>query len=157
MKSSTLLAIGAFAAIGAYSAHAAEPVNTGYFGNVAIKGYDVVAYFQDGEPILGKEEFTHNWLGADWRFSSAEHLEAFKEDPISYSPQYGGYCAGEVGFGDVTDGVTANIDPEAWKIVDGKLYLFYDKEFAEYFSTNTEELTARAENNWPDVRKRITR
>jgi len=72
------------------TAWAEEPINTDPQG-LAIKGYDPVAYFTQGKPLKGSEEFTYQWMGAQWRFASAEHLDLFKSNPEKYAPQYGGY------------------------------------------------------------------
>src|SRR6478735_12012048 len=116
-----VLAIATIA--GAVSGLANDSVNTGYFGGVAIMGYDTVAYFTDGKAVKGSEEFAYEWLGTPWHFASKKHQEMFMSEPVKYAPQYGGYCAGEVANGSVT----VNTDPEAFKIIDGKLYLTYDK------------------------------
>ncbi|MDJ0956016.1 MAG: YHS domain-containing (seleno)protein [Arenicellales bacterium] len=100
-------------------------VNTGYFGNVAIKGYDPVAYFTEGKPMEGTEDHAIKWLGAKWRFATAEHKEMFAASPVKYAPQYGGHCATGMA---IHGGLTKDIDPEAWAIIDGKLYLNYSKE-----------------------------
>ena len=97
-------------------------VNTGYFGNVAIKGYDPVAYFTLREPTRGSESYALEWLAATWYFSSDEHRKLFSDNPVKYAPQYGGYCSDGVAYGDLT----TNIDPSAWRIIDGKLYLNSD-------------------------------
>ena len=115
------------------AAQAAEPINTfgeggGFFSEpkrtgVAIRGYDPVAYFLDGKPVPGKDEFTSEWMGAKWKFASQDHLDKFKAEPAKYAPQYGGYCA----YG-VANGKAVKIEPEQWTIVDGKLYLNYDAD-----------------------------
>src|SRR3954453_22177461 len=117
-----LVSAAAFAAatIGAGSVFANDSVNTGYFGGVAIMGYDTVAYFTDGKAVKGSEEYSYEWLGTPWHFASKEHQEMFMSEPAKYAPQYGGYCAGEVAD---SGSVTVNVDPEAFKIIDGKLYL----------------------------------
>lgn len=71
-------------------AWAIEPINTDTQG-LAIRGYDPVAYFTQGKPLRGSEELTYQWMGAEWRFVSAEHLDLFKSNPERYAPQYGGY------------------------------------------------------------------
>src|SRR5262249_11101959 len=71
-------------------------VDTGYFGGVAIMGYDPVAYFTDGHAVKGSEKFSYDWLGTPWHFANEQHREMFKSDPTKYAPQYGGYCVGEV-------------------------------------------------------------
>ena len=124
-----------------------DSVNTGYFGGVAIMGYDTVAYFTDGKATKGSEKFSYEWLGTPWYFANAEHRDMFISEPIKYAPQYGGYCAGEVALGSVT----VNTDPEAFKIIDGKLYLIYDKGSAESFAANAEADVPKADANWPKV------
>jgi YHS domain-containing protein len=128
-----------------------ESVNTGYFGGVAIMGYDPVAYFTDNRAVKGSEEYSYDWLGTPWHFASRAHQDMFKRDPIKYAPQYGGYCAGEVAAGSVT----TDIDPEAFKIINGKLYLIYDKLHADEFAANASEAVAKADANWPIVKARL--
>lgn len=130
----------------------AGEVNTGYFGNVAIKGYDPVAYFTEKKAVKGKKTFSHDWLGATWQFSTERHKLLFSENPIQYAPQYGGHCADGVAYGDLT----RNIDPEAWRIIEGKLYLNYDPGSA----AELEELDGQMEKsvkNWPKIRARLLR
>ena len=91
---------------------AKDAVNTKGFGNsAAIKGYDTVAYFTESKPVKGSEEFTTQWHGATWQFSSKENLELFKANPDKYAPQYGGYCAWAMADG---NGRTAGIDSDVW-------------------------------------------
>ena len=72
------------------AAWAAKPVNADTQG-LAIMGYDPVAYFTQGKSLKGMKEFTYQWMGAEWRFASAEHLDLFRANPEEYAPQYGGY------------------------------------------------------------------
>jgi YHS domain-containing protein len=131
---------------------AGNAVNTGLFGGVAIMGYDTVAYFTEGRPMKGSEEFAYEWLGTPWYFANAKHRDMFANDPAKYAPQYGGYCALGVGF----DHAAENIDPErAWRIIDGKLYFVYDPTYVEELDGPArDELLANAEANWPSVRAR---
>lgn len=145
LGAAALVAIAAVASAG--SACADDSVNTGYFGGVAIMGYDAVAYFTDGKAVKGSEEFTYDWLGTPWHFASKKHLEMFMSEPVKYAPQYGGYCAAEV----VGGGVTINVDPEAFKIIDGKLYLIYDVGNADHFAAHAAENIPKADANWPKV------
>ncbi len=149
------LAGGMLVAVAALTgpAQAGSTVNTGYFGGVAIMGYDTVAYFTDGRPMKGTKEFAYDWLGTPWYFANAEHRQLFVDDPVRYAPQYGGYCVGEVAF----NGITINIDPEAWRIIDGKLYLSYDRDFAAELEAHPEKYLAQAEANWPGVKARLER
>jgi YHS domain-containing protein len=125
---------------------AEEVVNTGYFGDVAIKGYDPVAYFTQNEAVKGSEEFSYRWLGATWQFASAENRDLFAREPVKYAPQYGGLCADGVSFGTVT----TNIDPKAWRIIEGKLYLAYDPGAADGFEKNATKV-ASSQKYWPEV------
>ncbi len=126
-------------------ARAEKPVNASVFG-VAIKGYDPVAYFTDAKPVKGGTDFTFDWNGATWRFASAAHRDTFKAAPEKYAPQYGGYCAWAV-----SEGRTAGIDPAAWKIVNGKLYLNYSLEVQKKWEADIPGHIARAEVNWPKL------
>ena len=129
-----------------------DSVNTGYFGGVAIMGYDPVAYFTEGKAVKGSEQFSYEWLGTPWHFSSVKHQEMFMNEPDKYAPQYGGYCAPEVA---VTGTATINIDPEAFKIIDGKLYLVYDQGSAAFFEENAKKLVPQANDNWHKVQAKL--
>ncbi len=123
------LSIGVAALFAGTAVSAAPPVNTlkgGVFGgraNVAILGYDPVAYFTDGRPLKGEPAFVFEWMGAKWQFASQSHLDLFKADPEKYAPQYGGYCA----YG-VSQDQLVGIEPDKFKVLGGKLYLNYDAE-----------------------------
>ena len=112
----------AFVAVAAMSAatgaFAADIDMNADANDVAISGYDPVAYFSDSEATKGSAEYTATYKNAIYHFSSAENRDLFRADPGAYAPQYGGYCA----FG-VTMEKKFDVDPEAWKIVDNKLYL----------------------------------
>ena len=141
-----VIALAVFAALighGAASA-AEERINTGYFGNVAIKSYDPVAYFTMSKAVKGSKEFSYDWLGATWYFASKEHRQQFADEPIRYAPQYGGYCAIGVAYGELVP----SIDPEAWFIADGKLYLQYSKPLDRDFRADRTILLSNAEANW---------
>jgi YHS domain-containing protein len=125
------------------SALAVDPVNETFLG-VAVKGTDVVAYFTDGRAVPGEREHAFEWRGATWRFASAEHRDLFVADPEKYAPQYGGYCAYAV-----SQGATAPIDPEAWKIVDGRLYLNLDRDIQQIWEQDVPGYIAKADANWP--------
>ncbi|MEM7548287.1 MAG: YHS domain-containing (seleno)protein [Bacteroidota bacterium] len=112
----------------------------------AIKGYDPVSYFTESKPVKGKKNITYKWKDANWYFASKKNLDAFKTDPEAYAPQYGGYCAYAV-----SEGYTAKIEPEAWKIVDGKLYLNYDLDVKKIWEADEADRIKKAEANWPSV------
>ncbi len=126
---------------------AEKPVNTTFTG-VAIKGYDPVAYFTAGKPMKGSSDFAYEWNGAEWRFASEGNRDAFKADPVKYAPQFGGYCAWAV-----SRGYTAGIDPDAWKIVNSRLYLNYSTKVQAQWSEDIPGNVAKAEENWPKILK----
>jgi len=127
---------------------AKDPINKTFLGNKAIKGYDPVVYFTDGKPVEGKKEFAHEWMDAKWYFATAANRDLFKADPEKYAPRYGGYCAYAVAMGK-----TADIDPNAWKIVDGKLYLNYNQEIQAKWLEDVPGYIQKADMNWPGVVK----
>ena len=108
-----------------------------------IKGYDPVAYFTESKPVKGKRGITYKWKDADWYFASKQNRETFEANPEAYAPQFGGYCAYAVSEGELEE-----IDPIAWKIVNGKLYLNYDLETKEDWEAEQEERIENAEANW---------
>jgi len=139
------LAAAALVAASGVSAETPRPINTlGSADGLAIRGYDPVAYFSDGGPRLGKPEFTVRHGGANWRFASAEHKALFEADPNRYMPAYGGFCA----YG-ASRGYLVKIEPEAWSIVAGRLYLNYDLGVRETWLGRTKTYIARANGNWP--------
>lgn len=115
-------------------------------GELAVHGYDVVAYATDGAAVRGRSEYEFRWRGAVWRFASAAHRDQFEQQPERYAPQFGGYCAWAV-----SRGYTADIDPEAWKIVDGKLYLNYSKRVQRMWEQDIARNIAKGLANWPGV------
>lgn len=148
----SLLCAGVAAAslllFGTGGSHAGDGVNTGYFGNVAILGYDPVAYFTDGRATMGSPNISRKWLGATWYFASVQHRDAFVSEPVRYAPQFGGFCTGGMSVKEAS----ANLDPEAFRIVDGKLFLFSGKEgLEEDFDANPAPVIAKAEAEWPAV------
>lgn len=114
---------------------------------LAIYGYDPVAYFTEGKPVEGRAEFTAVHDGATWRFASAAHRDRFIADPAAYAPQYGGCCA----FG-VAGDYKVKVDPAAWRIVDGKLYLNYDTRVQRRWVADIPGYIAKAAANWPGLR-----
>ena len=131
-------------------AASAGEYNTGYFGNVAIRGYDPVAYFTERRAVMGAENISHEWFGANWQFASEKHKKMFSQNPVKYAPQYGGLCADGVAYGEFT----VNIDPEAWRIIEGKLYLNYNEGSAEEIE-QVEGQIDKANENWPRIRSQM--
>ena len=139
-----VLCLGLFACSGSQnSATSVMVTENGY----AIGGYDPVAYFTDGTAQQGKAEFSHQWKGAEWLFTSAQHKALFTANPDQYAPQYGGWCA----YG-VTGGYAAETDPEnAWTIYDGKLYLNFDEGVSEDWATDIPGNLKKSEAAWPSL------
>jgi len=152
MRITTILAhlfrTGALAAMAA-SLYAGQvnPIRTDRKG-IAIDGYDPVAYFTDNKPVRGSTAFSYKWMDATYLFSSADHRDHFAAEPQKYVPQYGGYCAYAV-----SQGHTASIDPEAWRIVDGKLYLNYSKGVQKKWAADTADYIQQADRNWPTLHR----
>ena len=138
------LALGAVAAVTVpVVARAAVFTDDG----LAVKGYDPVAYFTDGKPVRGDEAFSTEHGGATYRFASQANLDAFSADPERYLPQYGGYCAWAV-----AQGYKAPIVPEAWSVVDGKLYLNASLGVQSRWQRDIPGFIQKADENWPNVR-----
>ena len=142
----------AFAALAvmAFSASTAlarsSEIYTGTFSSLAVGGYDTVGYFRQNKPVLGKAEFSTEYKGATWRFSSKENLDAFKANPTAYAPQFGGYCAWAVAHN-----YTASGDPQVWSVVQGKLYLNYDRDVQAQWSKDVPRYIADGNKNWPSA------
>jgi YHS domain-containing protein len=114
---------------------------------VAIQGYDPVAYFKQNKAVKGKNDLTASYLGVVYKFSSAANKDVFVKSPSAYEPQFGGWCAYAMG----SNGEKVEINPETFKIVDGKLYLFYNAFFnntLKSWNKDEQNLKGKAENNW---------
>jgi len=142
------LIVGLLLAAGVHPVAAADRINTTRLGKVAIKGYDPVAYFDAGQPTKGLRDFEYEWHGASWRFASAEHRDRFRGAPERYAPQYGGFCAWAV-----SEGYVADINPKAWKIVGGKLYLNFSLKIQAKWVLDLERHIQRADRNWVELRQ----
>jgi len=115
-------------------------------GDIAIKGYDSVAYFKAGKALQGSEAFTLDWHGMTWRFSSKENRDLFAASPEKFAPQYDGYCAWAL-----TESRKAITDPEVWKIVGGKLYLNCSQAAYEKWSKDIPGNIKKADKIWLEM------
>jgi YHS domain-containing protein len=113
---------------------------------VAVQGYDVVAYFTGNAAVKGSAQLAHAWNGVEWRFASPEHRDAFVKDPARYAPAFGGYCA----YG-VSRGYAVDIDPEAFAVVDGTLYLNYSRSVQRTWNEDRSGYIAKARQRWPEI------
>lgn len=113
----------------------------------AIRGYDPVAYFKQNKPVKGSKSLHTTWQGAEWHFSNQANLLAFQADPEKYAPQYGGYCA----YG-VSQGYTPEIDPAAYKVLNGKLYLNLSPLVLKKWKKDIPTYVRDADQNWPELK-----
>jgi YHS domain-containing protein len=134
--------------IGSFGSAAAQKINTSVTG-LAIDGYDPVAYFTEQKPVKGSSEFTFEFGGAKYRFASAANRDLFVKDPAKYAPQYGAYCAYAV-----SKGYTADTDPLAWKIVDGRLFLNYDASAQKKWEEDVPGNIKKGDANWPALSRK---
>lgn len=130
-----------------------DPVNA---EGVAIGGYDVIAYFEEGKAIKGDQKYAQQFNSVTYYFSSKENQKLFEAAPQNYLPQYDGYCALAVSYGK-----KISVDPQTFKLTDGKLYLFYNGKTShgvinslETWNKNEEKLLKKANSLWPEVKKR---
>lgn len=137
-------ALFAFALVAATPAFAADPI---YLKDgLALSGYDAVAYFTQARAVKGSPSFEHTWSGVRWRFASAADRDAFAASPEKYAPQFGGYCS----YG-VSRGLAVPGDPEAWKIVGGRLYLNFDKRVRAAWEKELPGVIDVGRSHWPAV------
>jgi YHS domain-containing protein len=115
---------------------------------IALHGFDPVAYFTQNKAVKGEAEFTAQYKGVTYEFASKEDQATFQANPAKYVPQYGGFCAFAV-----SKGVKADIDPHAFAINDGKLYVNYSEKALQAYQGDVKGNTQNANHNWPDVAK----
>lgn len=120
----------------------AGPINVDGNG-VAIQGYDPVAYFTDGKPMQGTDEFTSKHEGAIYKFASADHKAMFDAEPAKFTPQYGGYCA----YG-LAQGSKASVEVDKFTVVDGKLYLNFNGDIQNRWAKDISGYVSKADKNW---------
>jgi YHS domain-containing protein len=116
-------------------------------GGKAIRGYDAVAFFTEGKPVMGADSLSYIWKEATWLFSSRENLERFKALPEKYAPQYGGYCA----YG-VAGNHKSPTKVETSTILDDKLYFNYNTKVKELWSKDQPGYIQKANENWPELK-----
>ena len=131
-----------------FAAFAGDATNIDGRG-IAIHGHDPVAYFVEGKPVIGKPEHKATVGAATYWFASEANLQTFKADPSKYEPQYGGYCA----YG-VAQGYKPDIDPAAFRIVDGKLYLNLSPAVQKRWQEDVPGFISRANQNWSALKNK---
>lgn len=141
----TIFLGAALLCLAALTTRADEPVNT-TADSVAIQGYDPVAYFTEARAMKGDPEIDYEWQGARWQFATPAHRALFAENPERYAPRYGGFCSGAM-----TVGRKAPIDPEAWVIIEDKLYLAFSTDAIDRFAANAETTIPAADGHWQEL------
>ncbi len=116
---------------------------------LALKGYDAVAYFTQQKAVKGSKAFSYQWNGQEWHFSSADNLRIFKSAPHKFAPQYEGFCAYAVAKGKKAPG-----DPEAWAVVDGRLFLNLNKSIQQTWLADRDDFIVQSDRNWPSVSRK---
>jgi hypothetical protein len=145
-RSWTRLAVAILISATAVAASDSKPAVNTRAGGLAIRGYDPVAYVVGGAPAMGNPKYEYRWNDAVWQFTSPANRARFIKDPGRYAPQFGGYCAWAI-----SRGYTADADPDAWRIVDGRLYLIYSKAVQRRWEQDVEGNIVKARANWPAV------
>jgi hypothetical protein len=139
-----LVAVLGLAYLNSLQLFASDPVSQ--TGDGALDGHDPVAYFREGRAVPGDPSLTHAWNGATWRFASEDNRAAFAAEPERFAPAFGGYCAFAV-----ANGYTAKSDPEAFTIVEDRLYLNFDRATQEQWLAERDAMIANGRRNWPGV------
>jgi len=117
---------------------------------LAIQGYDPVSYFSEKGPQKGKKEFAFDYQGGTYYFLNQENRNLFQENPVKYEPEYGGWCAYAIGL----TGEKVVVDPGTFKIIDDRLYLFYNFYFTntlKKWNQDESRLKQNADNNWKKI------
>jgi hypothetical protein len=128
-----------------------ERIVVDWHTGLAISGYDPVAFYTDGKPVLGSPEFELAYAGTVWRFCNIGNRDAFAARPDVYMPQFGGYDP--VG---IARGVAVAGNPSVWVISAERLFLFYDRDRLQAFTANAERITTLAQRKWPDVLRTLS-
>ena len=132
--------------LGIYPVAFAADVNKTREG-VAIEGYDPTAYFTENRPVKGSAEFSFKWAGATWYFANEQGRQLFAKNPEKYAPQFGGYCSNGL-----SDDHKIGADPRNWRIIDGKLYLYFSDYGREQWSGNVKSLIEAADDTWQELK-----
>ena len=151
MKKTSIILVVLLFSITIFAQNASKRIKEFNLKNkVAIQGYDPVAYFTQKKAVKGKSSFTAIYEGVTYNFSSQANKDLFLKNPSSYEPQYGGWCAYAMG----ENNEKVEINPETFKIIDGKLYLFYNAYFnntLKSWNKNETNLKKKADTNWKKV------
>ncbi|MCK5674708.1 MAG: YHS domain-containing protein [Spirochaetales bacterium] len=120
--------------------------------NIALEGYDTVAYFENNKPVKGSTQWKTTYNGVEWLFSAENNLKLFQENPDIYAPEYGGYCAWAMNEGDLAPG-----KPKYWDIINGKLYLNYSSSTRKKFLADLDSMISNADSKWPEKEDQLAK
>ena len=123
----------------------ATPAPDGGTVRLAAEGYDVVAYFSEGEAVPGSAAHTLDWDGREWRFASEAHRRMFRADPDRYAPAYDGHCAWALSQGRLAQG-----RPQHWAIHGGRLFFNCNAEVHERWLDERERRIEAADREWAE-------
>ena len=149
MKNLLLLLLLLFSFALANGQNSSEIKAINHEDGIALQGYDAISYF-DRKPKKGSSANSLMHKGVKYLFNSPKNLKTFNVNPEKYTPSYGGWCAYALG----ARGELVNVNPETYKIIDGKLYLFYNAYFnntLKKWNMNEEELLKEANQNWDNL------
>ena len=132
-----------------FPAAAFEEINLPYIGRVALDGYDAVSYFTQSKAVAGNKSYSTEWKGATWLFSSEANRQRFTQNPEAFAPQYGGYCSNQMSLGNLSD-----IDPDVWRIIDKRLYLFGHDSGRNRWASETGQRILDADRHWDSYLER---
>ena len=141
-----IFAVLCVSVLSSHSARADEPpIYTSWHNNLAVGGYDIVSFYA-GTPVEGKADFTVEYQGAEWQFSTQGNRDLFQTNPEVFLPQYGGYCAWAVAKGKLAKG-----SPQHFLLEDGKLYFNFNSRIQRRWNKKREDFIMRADANWPEI------
>ena len=146
------LALGTLLALGvAQTAMAVDEMKLSTGGTMAgkplaVHGYDPVAYFTDGKPVMGDAKHTAVHNGAAYYFASDDHKKTFEANPVRYAPVFGGFCAYGVALGKKFDG-----SPQYWTVKNDKLYLNLNADISSKFAEDVDGNIKKADKNWMTI------
>ena len=144
LAKNTLIAASIFSSALTFAADIDHNANE---NDIAISGYDTVAYFKKDKPVKGSHHYTATYKNAIYQFSSKSNRDLFRDNPEKYAPQFGGFCAMGIALER-----KLNIDPAAFKIVDGKLYLNLNSDVQKKWLSDVPGNLLTAYGNWDEVK-----
>ena len=123
----------------------ANTISEGGDKHLGLKGHDPVAYFTDGKHMLGDANIKMDHEGVTYRFTNEAHKKMFAENPNRFAPQYGGFCANGIVYGIPWGG-----DPDTWRIVNDRLFIFGGEGSKRYWSMDEKRNLDLGDQYWRD-------